>query len=278
MLIVYQVQQIEFTRKLESGLKNILKTMPTVAYLEIGQIGYYSDRIIIDTIGVVTPSVIPHFKKGNNIWVYLYYKPDYIIYNPIFNGWMSPLVTSSWFKKSYIKITEIREPGYPAPLVIYKKVNESKIPPPMNIDIVQNKAEKPIGEIVENVSVGQVFKSQHNNLCAIGIIFATYARQNHGHAIFVLKDGKGKIIFKQTFLIDDLIDNAEYIFYFPPIKDSKGKKFYFYIKSLDSKPGNAITVWMSVEDTYKDGYAIKNGKPLEGDLCFKTYYLPDNYS
>jgi len=245
----------------------------SVAYLEIGQIGYYSNRKIVDTIGVVTPSVVPHFKKGNTIWVYLNFKPDYIIYNPIFNGWMGVLITSSWFNEAYKKVTEIKEPSYPVPLIVYKKINESKIPKTTYIDVAQNRAEIPVGEIIKNTNVGQTFKSTHNNLSAIGVKLATYARKIHGNALFALEDSKGNVIFKQKFSIDDVINNAEYIFYFHPIKNSEGREFYFHITSIDSKPGNAITIWASKKDMYKNGFAIKNGKPLKGDLCFKTYYL-----
>ncbi len=93
----------------------------SIAYLEIGQIGYYSDRRIIDVLGLVTPGVVDHVKKGDFLWAYLRYKPDYIVYNSIFSPWIEVVRQQPWFKDSYCEVASLQEPGYPAPLVIYRK-------------------------------------------------------------------------------------------------------------------------------------------------------------
>jgi hypothetical protein len=72
-------------------------------------------------LGLVTPGVVDHVKKGDFLWAYLRYKPDYIVYNSIFSPWIEVVRQQPWFKDSYYEVASLQEPGYPAPLVIYRK-------------------------------------------------------------------------------------------------------------------------------------------------------------
>jgi len=109
----------------------------SVAYLEIGQIGYYSNRKIIDVLGLVTPGAAEHVGKNDFLWVYLRYQPDYIIYNSMFGGWIDILWDQPWSREAYYPIERIEEPGYPAPLVIYRRNPDIPLPSPSEIRMTQ---------------------------------------------------------------------------------------------------------------------------------------------
>jgi hypothetical protein len=95
-----------------------------VAYIEIGQIAFYSDRHIIDTLGLVTPEVASHVASGDWLWSMKRYQPDYIIYNPFFVKWPRSdlLLKESWFTEGFREEARLTSATYPFPLLIYKKV------------------------------------------------------------------------------------------------------------------------------------------------------------
>jgi hypothetical protein len=134
----------------------------------------------------------------------------------------------------------------------------------------------PVGEIHGNIQTGQTFLAEYNGLTGIDVLMATYNRKNTGECIFHLKDdiNSNEDLFSQEIDISQIKDNTYFNFDFPKIRDSKGKKIYFYIDAPYSQPGNAITIWSNSKDTYKEGEKIVNGIPSEGDLAFKTKYSP----
>ncbi len=68
-------------------------------------------------------------------------------------------------------------------------------------------------------------------------------------------------------------DNRYHRFKIPEIKNSQGRKYYFYLEAPNARPGNAITIWCNdEEDKYREGTSIINAEEMEGDLAFKTIY------
>lgn len=131
-----------------------------------------------------------------------------------------------------------------------------------------------VGEIHGDMKIGQTFVAEYNNLSTIKVLLATYDRKNLHDFFFHLKsDASSKEdLFNCQRDISEVKDNKYYNFEFPKIKNSEGKKFYFYIEAPQSGPGNAITIWCNSLDIYKDGEKIVNGIVSEGDLVFKTEY------
>ncbi len=60
-------------------LKDNTPPNASVGYVEVGQIGYYSQRKIIDMTGMVTKGVVAHLKLRDFDWTLNEYKPDYVI-------------------------------------------------------------------------------------------------------------------------------------------------------------------------------------------------------
>lgn len=143
------------------------------------------------------------------------------------------------------------------------------------IDVSQMSSDKPVGEIVHGKTIGQTFLSRQDNLDGISIMFATFARKNNPDIIFHLKESPEakQDIFTKTFNASELKDNSFFDIKFPPLKNSKGKRYYFEIESPQAKPGDAVTIWASDKPVYSEGELFENGVKSPGALAFKTYYL-----
>jgi len=90
----------------EIGLWLFENTQPkdTVCATDIGYMGYYSDRHILDQDGLVSPQAIPFIKDRNRLGLLRKYKPAYFVtgfYGPYF----SQVIESEWFKNNYEKQT-----------------------------------------------------------------------------------------------------------------------------------------------------------------------------
>jgi arabinofuranosyltransferase len=101
-----------------------------IAYLEIGQIAFYADRYIIDTLGLVTPDVSQHVAKRDWLWPLKHYKPDYILYNPLFTTWPESdrIFNEPWFTEGFKEEVTLTTQSYPHPLRIFRRLPGASIP------------------------------------------------------------------------------------------------------------------------------------------------------
>lgn len=104
----------------------------SVGYFEIGFLGYYSRRPIVDPVGLVNPGVTERIAQRDFLWALQHYKPDYIIYNPlIFQEWIGIVVEKPWFSQAYQEIKQIEHNAYPgSPLIIFELKHKERIPEP----------------------------------------------------------------------------------------------------------------------------------------------------
>jgi hypothetical protein len=108
-------------------LKNHTPPGSSVGYLEIGIVGYYSQRPIVDVMGLVNAGVAPNIARGDFLWAYRHYRPDYIVHNPVFfPGVLGIVVDQPWFEQEYRQVAELAEPGL-STLVIYRRVVPSRL-------------------------------------------------------------------------------------------------------------------------------------------------------
>jgi hypothetical protein len=253
----------------------------SLAYAEIGQISFYSDRRAIDILAVVTPSQVDHLAKADYLWPYLCYEPDYILYNPVLSIWNGQIKTESWFKQSYREVTAVRVATYPFPMHVYEKQPAAAIPLPVEeIDVHQTRLDLGFcpGQIGNGNVVGQTFRSRHDDLSAVEVMFGNVGPDNVATIVFHLKASPiGEDLVRMEVAAADLEPNAYYAFRFPAIAQAKGKEFYFYLEVVEAAPGNGVTVFAQSGSPYSDGSLFQNHGASEGDLAFKTRYrLPDS--
>lgn len=94
-----------------------------VGYFEIGYLGYFARRPIVDPLGLVSPGVASHIGERQWTWAYEHVRPEYIVHNQlIFTDYIGAVRDEPWFKQQYAEVAQIAEPGYP-PLIIYQRTN-----------------------------------------------------------------------------------------------------------------------------------------------------------
>jgi len=129
-------------------------------------------------------------------------------------------------------------------------------------------------EIKGDVTIGQTFFAPQNGLHRIDLLFRTFGRRNTHDVTFYLKPGLDSpdIIYQETFNASDVGNNRWRTFEFPPIPNSAGKSYFFYLASPNSVAGNAITLGGGSGDFYEDGAAHVGPMPMQADVAFRTYY------
>ncbi len=70
----------------------------TVGAEEVGLLGYYSKRRIIDFAGLIQPEVTKHRVKSENLWVLQKYNPDFIVAMP---AWLAAVGADPWVQERY---------------------------------------------------------------------------------------------------------------------------------------------------------------------------------
>jgi hypothetical protein len=80
----------------------------TVGAEEVGLLGYYSGRGIIDFVGLLQPDVAPRRAVGDNLWAVQTYRPDYIVAMP---PWLSSAGASTWVQGHYSVVRTFMWPG-----------------------------------------------------------------------------------------------------------------------------------------------------------------------
>lgn len=72
-------------RQLAQWLREHSAPQESVAYIEIGYLGYFSENRIVDLAGLVDPTITAHIKTDGFGWGFDYYQPDYYIDNAAFD-------------------------------------------------------------------------------------------------------------------------------------------------------------------------------------------------
>jgi hypothetical protein len=144
-------------------------------------------------------------------------------------------------------------------------------------DTMQDENNDVVGPIFGTRRPGQTFRPTRDNLARIEVLGATYDRHLSGQLIFHLKTDPAAPTDLVTQALDSkwLINNQYWTITFPPIRQSKGQSFYFYLESPDTPEDEAPTVWYNLEDVYPDGTRTNRGNPNRGDLSFRAWSLLD---
>jgi hypothetical protein len=137
----------------------------------------------------------------------------------------------------------------------------------------QDSSTTPVGEIYGTYRPGQTFVAAADNLSQIQVLGATYTRILTGTLIFHLKldPNSPTDLVTQDVPLTGLADNTWWKISFPPLRQSAGRTFYFYLESPGGHAGGAATLWYQPDDQYSAGTRTEDGKPVAGDLAFRTF-------
>jgi hypothetical protein len=95
----------------------------TIAYVEIGVIGYYADRPVLDLMGLVSPQARPFVQSRSFVGAFRRWPTDLVLHHS--RGRMSGIVQSRWFRQRYREVAVFAEPaqsGRPAQVLrVYRR-------------------------------------------------------------------------------------------------------------------------------------------------------------
>jgi len=141
-------------------------------------------------------------------------------------------------------------------------------------DVAQRFADGPTGEITRENAVAQEFVPDHDDLSGVKVLMATWGRHNRCEIIVrVRRAGVEADMANARFACAQVKDNDWVRLDFPPVSDSRGKRFLVSVESPDGAAGNALTAWKaSLAGIYPDGTLFVGGRPTPGALAFETLH------
>lgn len=99
------------------------KDSQSIAYIEIGYLGYFTDNRIIDLAGLTTPDIVAHVAEKDFTWGFWHYLPDYYVHLPDFDWALSGIRADARFTLRYKKVATLPGPGS-ASFIVYRLVND----------------------------------------------------------------------------------------------------------------------------------------------------------
>ena len=105
--------------ELARWLRDHTEPAESVAYHEIGYLGYYTDNRIVDLVGLVTPDITPHVAIGDFAWGFWNSQPDYLVHLET-SKFFAGIVGDPRFARSYRPVARVPG-GHGLRLTVYRK-------------------------------------------------------------------------------------------------------------------------------------------------------------
>ncbi len=98
----------------------------TLATIDIGHIGYWSNRHIIDIVGLAQPDVSAHIAQGDFGYAIRQYQPDLILLGYL---WLDEVQQTDWFQQAYIRRRLFKSEAMDQPLVLFSRRDGVNVSP-----------------------------------------------------------------------------------------------------------------------------------------------------
>lgn len=99
------------------------KPESSVAAVEIGALAYFSDRRVLDLVGLVDPEVLRARNDGTLARLVYDRQPEFIVDNPGFHAtFLAPLIEGGELERRYREIAVFRRPEYPHAVRLLERV------------------------------------------------------------------------------------------------------------------------------------------------------------
>ncbi len=107
----------------------------TVGVLEVGVIGYYSDRRMVDFLGLLQPAVAQALARGDIFWAVPAYAPDYLALTGVNPLYTYPILEDEWFQRAYRPVARFDDVRFwGSPVTIYRRVEDASPLKPHIVD------------------------------------------------------------------------------------------------------------------------------------------------
>jgi hypothetical protein len=93
-----------------------------VGVTEVGIIGYYAERPMVDFLGLLEPEVATALARGDLYWALLRYQPDYLALTAVSPLYAYDLRADPWFQAAYTPVEAFDDPHFwGSPLTVYER-------------------------------------------------------------------------------------------------------------------------------------------------------------
>lgn len=82
----------------------------SIAFIEIGYLGFMTENRIIDLAGLVQPDIVPHVAEGDFTWGFWQNQPDFYVYLPDFDWALAEIRLNPRFEKEYRAVAQLPGP------------------------------------------------------------------------------------------------------------------------------------------------------------------------
>lgn len=100
-----------------------------IAVMEVGIIGYYAQRPMIDFLGLLNTEVAQALARGDIFWSLAHFRPEHVVLgsvNPLYSYYLDP---ESWFAHTYRPMQTFNDSGFwGSPITIYQRRGEVRPP------------------------------------------------------------------------------------------------------------------------------------------------------
>jgi hypothetical protein len=102
-----------------------------VAFDEIGIVGYFSGRPMLDLIGLVSPSSIPFSAAGDQAGAFLARPTRFVLlHTHDRRGGTRPIVSRPWFERCYRRRARVHLPRFGVSMIVFERRGRAVLPPP----------------------------------------------------------------------------------------------------------------------------------------------------
>jgi hypothetical protein len=101
----------------------------SIAFLEIGVLGYYSDRTVEDLLGLVTPRSLPFIAKKDLVGAFLAHPTPIFLCHTGRRSTRS-ILQQPWFRRAYRQVASFPANGSGGVVLVFRRVPGEPIPPP----------------------------------------------------------------------------------------------------------------------------------------------------
>lgn len=257
----------------------------SAAYVEVGEIGYYSGSRVVDLLGLVTPGAASHVPTRDFEWAVQRYQPDYYLADDRFEnpggGLLMDLAHNPWFAAAYRPVVTLEAQVRPIASLqhmrIYQRLPDASLPPPLHPFAVQWHTQQAIwmmaGDPPERWP-GQTITVAEPNLSAVALIVGKATTAITGTLILHLRRSpQDSADLRQVALPLTELPNPSNLWLtlrFPPLPDSAGQSYFFTVELAGNPYGPApLALWSASDDLYPGGTRYEGDRPAVGDLCLR---------
>ncbi len=101
----------------------------SIAFGEIGVLGYYGDRSVEDLMGLVTPRSLPYIAKKDLLGAFLAHPTPLLLFHTERRS-TRPIVRQPWFHRAYREVARFPQSDGAGDVVVFRRVPGKPIPPP----------------------------------------------------------------------------------------------------------------------------------------------------